>query len=146
MFLILWKHAEKNTSIVKFDCIDIYGTPCRLLSQSNPISYRALFDEAWALLKKVLQNSVKRFWIPEVMDFDSLVSIKSEKGAPVRKITKTILKRWFCSINSNIFHMNQKIVLHKLCLIKFSFWSILKKKQDLKYLKSYACAKKTLKY
>ena len=62
--------------------------------------------------------------------FHSPLSIKSKNVAPLRKITKPVLKRWICFISSNFLHINKKklfpslfpiAILHKKIFISAVF-------------------------
>ena len=81
----------------------------KLLSGSSlKFAHSTLLDEVWTYLKKILQNSGKLIRIAKGLLFDSLVSIKSENVAPLRKIPKPFLKRWICFISSIFLLHNSK--------------------------------------
>ena len=75
--------------------------------------------------KKFPQNSGKQIWIPEGMKFHNLFSTKSENVAPLRKITKRIIKRWYSisAFRYFFFQLGSSLIKHwPLNLIKHAFW------------------------
>ena len=58
--------------------------------------------------KKIPQNSGKKNWIPEGMQFNSLLSIKSQNVGPWRKINKPLFPRWIYYISSNFWQHKSK--------------------------------------
>ena len=107
---------------------------CKLIMMISLIAvhYLMKFEPNW---KKIPQNSRKL-----VVWQSSVIKIRKRS---LRKITKHFLKRWICFLSSNFWQINRKTIFHKICspyphcIIKFSFWPILSKKNCPKIGKTF---------